>query len=56
MHAVHTPWWAWFLGILLSTPWLALSVWLWRQTPKDERDTVLPSMGETLRRRLLDNR
>jgi Na+(H+)/acetate symporter ActP len=41
---------AFALSLLFGSPWLVLSVWLWRRAPRD--GAVQPSMAELARTRL----
>jgi hypothetical protein len=53
MDGASTPWWAWFLGVLFSAPWIAAGAWFWRHRERDADRRPPPSMGELLERRLL---
>jgi hypothetical protein len=38
------------LGLLFAAPWIVTTVWLWRE--RDDDGTAVPSLGETLLRRV----
>jgi hypothetical protein len=42
--------WIWAIPLILGSPWLAASIYLWRRLPRD--GFVPPSMGELARKRL----
>ncbi len=41
--------WVWAVPIILGSPWIVASIWLWRRLPRD--GFVPPSMGELARKR-----